>query len=115
MAHYQTGVQTRRSTSLVARQFEAYAELHPDTAKTYGLQHGELVTIKSKRGSVIIRCRISDTIRKDTIFVPFHWSKHQSINQLIDDQLDPYSKMPGFKYCPVQLSAYVNEKLCEKF
>ncbi|KAB3541783.1 molybdopterin oxidoreductase family protein [Bacillus safensis] len=115
MAHYQTGVQTRRSTSLVARQFEAYAELHPDTAKTYGLQHGELVTIKSKRGSVIIRCRISDTIRKDTVFVPFHWSKHQSINLLIDDQLDPHSKMPGFKYCPVQLSAYVNEKLCEKF
>ncbi|MBU5260229.1 molybdopterin oxidoreductase family protein [Bacillus pumilus] len=108
MAHYQTGVQTRKSTSLVARQFESYAELHPDTAKTYGLQHGELVTIQSKRGSVIMRCRISDTIRKDTVFVPFHWSKHQSINQLISEQLDPHSKMPGFKYCPVELSAYVN-------
>ncbi|MCW1836144.1 assimilatory nitrate reductase catalytic subunit NasC [Bacillus xiamenensis] len=108
MAHYQTGVQTRKSTSLVARQFEAYAELHPDTAKAYGLQHGELVTIRSTRGSVIIRCHLSDTIRKDTVFVPFHWSKHQSINQLIGEHLDPHSKMPGFKYCPVQLSAYKN-------
>ncbi len=37
MAHYQTGVQTRKSTSLVARQFEAYVELHPDTAEAYGI------------------------------------------------------------------------------
>ncbi|MFL0451812.1 assimilatory nitrate reductase catalytic subunit NasC [Bacillus altitudinis] len=108
MAHYQTGVQTRKSTSLVARQFEAYVELHPDTAKAYGIQHGELVTIQSKRGSVIMRCHITDSIRKDTVFVPFHWNKHQSINLLIGKQLDPHSKMPGFKYCPVQLSAYKN-------
>lgn len=108
MAHYQTGVQTRKSTSLVAQQFEAYAELHPYTAKTYGFQAGELIIIQSKRGRVIMRCHISDTIRKDTVFVPFHWSKHQSINQLIGDDLDPHSKMPGFKYCPVQLSAYMN-------
>ena len=44
-----------------------------------------------------MRCHITDTTRKDTVFVPFHWNKHQSINLLIGKQLDLHSKMPGFK------------------
>ena len=38
MSHYLTGVQTRKSSSLAARNFESFMEIHPETAKKFGIQ-----------------------------------------------------------------------------
>jgi len=44
---------------------------------------------------------VTDTIRPDTVFVPFHWGGGTSANALTDPTLDPHSKMPAFKVCAV--------------
>ncbi len=106
MAHYLTGEQTRKSPSLAARDFEAFMEIHPDTALMYGLKENALVNIESTKGSIVVRSRWSSTIRKDTIFVPFHWTETQNVNRLVADQLDPYCRMPGFKVSAVRVSAH---------
>ncbi len=104
LSHYLTGVQTRKSPSLLARQHESFAEIHPETAQKFGIQNNIPVKITSRQGSIVVRCKYSNTIRQDTIFVPFHWGESQNINQLVSDQLDPICKMPGFKVSAVKIS-----------
>ncbi len=103
LGHYLTGVQTRRSSTLIARQSESFIEIHPKTAKKFCINDDELVKVKSKRGEVIIRSKVTPTIREDTVFIPMHWSGIQSVNKLTNDELDPTCKMPGFKVCAVTI------------
>lgn len=107
MSHYLTGVQTRKSSSLAARNFESFMEIHPKTAKEYHIKNHTLVKIESKRGSIIVRSKWSEKIRQDTIFVPFHWADSQNINLLVSKELDPVCKMPGFKVSAVKIAPLV--------
>ncbi|QDI91719.1 nitrite reductase [Salicibibacter halophilus] len=103
MAHYLTGVQTRKSPSLTARDFEPFLEIHPQTAQTYNLPDGTLARIESRRGSIIVRSKWTEKIRRDTVFVPFHWDEKQNVNRLVVDDLDPNCRMPGFKVSAVKV------------
>lgn len=57
MSHYLTGVQTRRSPALAARNFESYLEIHPTTAVNYQIPDESLVKVESRRGSIIVRSK----------------------------------------------------------
>ncbi|WP_461610260.1 assimilatory nitrate reductase catalytic subunit NasC [Cytobacillus kochii] len=105
MSHYLTGVQTRKSPALSAREFESFMEIHPQTAQRYSIQDKSLIKIESKRGSIVVRSRWTEGIRQDTVFVPFHWAESQNVNRLISEELDPTCRMPGFKSCAVKISS----------
>ncbi|MDQ6423361.1 nitrate reductase [Paenibacillus sp. LHD-117] len=105
LTHYLTGVQTRRSPSLASRDVESFVELHPATARKLRIGDGELVTVASRRGSIVLRSRYSAKIRQDTVFVPMHWGDTQSVNKLTHEALDPTCRMPGFKVCAVRVEA----------
>ncbi|GAA1839340.1 molybdopterin oxidoreductase family protein [Pseudonocardia ailaonensis] len=100
-AHYQSGTQTRRSPTLAAAEPEALAEVHPDLARLLGLTDGDLVRLTTRRASAEVRIRCTRTIRRDTVFVPFHWP---GVNDLTSARLDPTSRMPEFKACAVAVS-----------
>ncbi|WP_431800853.1 assimilatory nitrate reductase catalytic subunit NasC [Halobacillus andaensis] len=103
MSHYLTGEQTRKSPSLAARHIESFMEVHPDTAEKYNLKDQMLVRVTSEHGGIIVRCRRSKNIRKDTVFVPFHWGGDQNVNRLVSGELDPFCRMPGFKLTTVKV------------
>lgn len=105
VSHYLTGVQTRRSPALAARNFESFMEIHPKAAQRYGIEDQSLIKIESKRGSIVVRSRLTEDIREDTVFVPFHWAEGQNVNKLISDNLDPACRMPGFKLCSVRIES----------
>ncbi len=108
MSHYLTGVQTRKSPSLAARNFESFMEIHPTTAMKYRIQDRSLVKIESRRGSIVVRSKWSEAIRQDTVFVPFHWDDSQNVNRLVSKELDPTCRMPGFKVSAVKVSTVVD-------
>lgn len=108
MSHYLTGVQTRKSPSLAARNFESFMEIHPATALKYGIPDHSLVKIESKRGNIIVRSKWSEAIRQDTVFVPFHWDESQNVNRLVSKELDPSCRMPGFKVSAVKVSSAID-------
>lgn len=107
LSHYLTGVQTRRSHTLASRDFESFVELHPKMAKQYGLAEGKLAVLTSRRGEIVVRCRITRTIRDDTVFVPMHWGDSQNVNVLTNPALDPTCRMPGFKVCAVRIRPFI--------
>lgn len=103
LSHYLTGVQTRRSPSLLARELENFVEIHPITAQRYRIRDGEWVEVQSEHGYFTVRARIKDQIREDTLFVPMHWGGVQNVNHATRPELDPFCKMPGFKTSAVRI------------
>ncbi|KGE16333.1 nitrite reductase [Paenibacillus wynnii] len=101
LSHYLTGVQTRRSHTLAARSFESFMEIHPKTAQKYQIEDDSLIRLESKRGSIVVRSKLTREIREDTVFVPMHWGGIQNVNKVTNQALDPTCKMPGFKVCAV--------------
>lgn len=102
--HYLSGNQTRRIPFLRDMCPEPYVEVHPETAKQYGIEHDERVRLYTRRGEAIYKVKIIEAIRKDTVFVPYHFGHEQSINLLTIPALDPMSKMPEFKACAAQIT-----------
>ncbi|PKG23249.1 assimilatory nitrate reductase catalytic subunit NasC [Niallia nealsonii] len=109
MSQYLTGVQTRKSASLSARNFESYIEIHPKTAQAYNILDNQLVKVESKRGQIVVRSKWSESIRQDTVFVPIHWSGSQNVNKLVGGELDPSCRMPGFKVSAVKVQPFKAE------
>jgi assimilatory nitrate reductase catalytic subunit len=103
MNHYQTGAQTRRIPELAAAEAGPYVEMHPQVARTLGVDEGGLVHLRTRRGELLLPARMAAGIRLDTLFVPFHWGGMGSINRLTNQALDPVSKIPEFKVCAARI------------
>jgi assimilatory nitrate reductase catalytic subunit len=97
LSHYQSGTQTRRVPALCEAEPEAFVELHPQVAATYGVERGDLVWLRTRRGRSLFRARLNPSMRLDTMFVPFHWAGAGRANTLTGDAVDPVSKIPEFK------------------
>ncbi|MDD9267086.1 molybdopterin oxidoreductase family protein [Paenibacillus sp. GCM10023248] len=101
--HYLSGNQTRRIPFLRDMCPEPYVEVHPETAERYNIAHDEVVRLYTRRGEALYKVKIIEAIRKDTVFVPYHFGHEQSINLLTIAALDPMSRMPEFKACAAQI------------
>ncbi|GIJ49513.1 molybdopterin oxidoreductase [Virgisporangium aliadipatigenens] len=104
MQQYQSGNQTRRARSLQTTAHDPRVEIHPDLARRHGIGISDLVELRTRRGSAVFRAHLTDAIRPDTVFAPFHWGGGASANALTDPTLDPHSRMPAFKACAVALT-----------
>ncbi|WP_433622043.1 molybdopterin oxidoreductase family protein [Nocardia sp. CA-120079] len=103
-SQYQSGTQTRRVRSLSEAESAAVVQLHPTVAQRIQVRAGDLVRLRTRRGTAVMTARIVQGIRPDTVFAPFHWGGDGNANLLTNPVLDPYSRMPEFKVCAVALS-----------
>ena len=104
VAHYLSGNQTRRIGALMRQTPEPFCEMHPRLARQLGVADGEDVKVESRRGSVVVPAMVVNTIRPDTVFVPYHWPDERAANNCTIAALDPISKIPEYKICAVRVS-----------
>ena len=109
LEHWHTGSMTRRSTVLDAIEPMATASLHGDELARLGVQPGALVGIRSRRGMVQVRVRRDDGTPRGTVFMPFAYVE-AAANLLTNAALDPFGKIPEFKYCAVAVEALPSAK-----
>jgi formate dehydrogenase major subunit len=100
--HWHTGTMTRRSKALEALEPEAYAEISGEDYKRLRLREGDQVRVRSRRGEIVLFARVSPRVRPSQVFIPFHYAE-AAANLLTTDALDPYSKIPGYKFCAVRV------------
>jgi assimilatory nitrate reductase catalytic subunit len=105
LAQYQSGAQTRLVEPLNRAAPAGFVELHPEPAERLSIVDGQAVRVVTRRGTAEVAARVVDTIRPDTLFVPFHWAGAARANSLTVDALDPISRMPEFKVCAARLEA----------
>ena len=104
VSQYLSGTQTRRIGGLVAQYPTPLCEMHPRLAEQLGVVDGDVVTVSSRRGSMTLPAHVVNTIRPDTVFIPYHWAGDRAANQLTNRALDPISKMPEFKVAAVRVT-----------
>ncbi|WP_460682824.1 molybdopterin oxidoreductase family protein [Nesterenkonia populi] len=103
MEHYQSGTQTRRVPALAEAQPEVYVEVHPATAAQYALSEDGYAVLESAHGQMLARVEVTDGIRADTVFAPFHFPGSGTANLLTRGLTDPESSMPEFKSTPATI------------
>ena len=103
LEHWHTGSMTRRATTLDAIEPDPVAMVHPLDLAAMGARPGDVVTLESRRGRVDLYARADDSSPRGAVFVPFCYYE-AAINRLTNAALDPFAKIPEFKYCAVRVS-----------
>lgn len=102
LEHWHTGSMTRRSQVLDHVEPEANCSLHPKTLRRLGIQPGEMLRLSTRRGSIEIMARADRAIAEDMVFVPFAYVE-AAANVLTNPAIDPYGKIPEFKFSAVKV------------
>ena len=87
MAQYQSGTQTRRIRELNQASGPPFVEINPALAADLDVSEGDRVRVCSRRGSALGVARLTDAIRADTLFMPFHWGDENTANLLTISRL----------------------------
>ena len=102
LEHWHTGSMTRRATVLDSIEPMATASLCGDDLAVLGLETGDVITVQSRRGEVAIRVRRDDGTPRGAVFIPFAYYE-AAANLMTNAALDPFGKIPEFKYCAVAI------------
>ncbi|NEX62135.1 formate dehydrogenase subunit alpha [Noviherbaspirillum galbum] len=103
LEHWHTGSMTRRAGVLDAIEPDPVALVHPLDLEELGALPGDIITIESRRGKVALYARADESSPRGAVFVPFCYYE-AAINKLTNPALDPFGKIPEFKYCAVRLT-----------
>ncbi len=103
LEHWHTGSMTRRATVLDNIEPEPVASVHPLDLEQLGVAPGDTLTIESRRGRISLYARADDGMPRGAVFVPFCYYE-AAANKLTNPVLDPFGKIPEFKYCAVRVT-----------
>ena len=103
LEHWHTGAMTRRASVLDALEPEATASLSPGELNRLGVAPGEAITIATRRGAITLAARVDPGMPDGMVFVPFAYVE-AAANLLTNPALDPFGKIPEFKYAACRLS-----------
>src|SRR4051812_39703945 len=103
LEHWHTGSMTRRSSNLDYLEPEPVASVHPLDLDQFGIPPGGVLTIESRRGTISLYARADDGMPRGAVFVPFCYYE-AAANMLTNPVLDPFGKIPEFKYCAVRIT-----------
>lgn len=110
LEHWHTGSMTRRATVLDWAEPEANASLHPKTLRKLGVAPGGMITLETRRGKINIMARADRAVAEDMVFLPFAYVE-AAANILTNPKLDPYGKIPEFKFSACRVSAATTETM----
>ncbi|MDJ1159625.1 formate dehydrogenase subunit alpha [Chelatococcus sp. SYSU_G07232] len=104
LEHWHTGSMTRRAEVLDALEPEAVAFLSPDDLERQGVAPGDFVRLETRRGTVDVKVRADRDVPPNMVFMPFCYAE-AAANLLTNPALDPFGKIPEFKFCAVRVRA----------
>ncbi|MCB9958781.1 MAG: formate dehydrogenase subunit alpha [Rhodospirillaceae bacterium] len=104
LEHWHTGAMTRRATVLDAIEPEAVAHVSPKELGRLGVAPGERIRVVTRRGQVDLMARADRDVPPGMVFIPFCYAE-AAANLLTNPQLDPFGKIPEFKFCACRIEA----------
>ncbi|MCY3672582.1 MAG: formate dehydrogenase subunit alpha [Alphaproteobacteria bacterium] len=102
LEHWHTGAMTRRASMLDAIEPEATASLAPADLRALGLAPGDRVRVETRRGAIELTARMDGAVPAGLVFAPFAYVE-AAANELTNPQLDPWGKIPEFKFCAARI------------
>ncbi|MGD9618020.1 MAG: formate dehydrogenase subunit alpha [Alphaproteobacteria bacterium] len=102
LEHWHTGAMTRRASVLDDLEPEAVASLAPAELRRLGIRPGDPVRVTTRRGAIELKARADSAVAPGMVFIPFCYAE-AAANILTNPQLDPFGKIPEFKYCAARV------------
>ncbi|MEZ5841897.1 MAG: formate dehydrogenase subunit alpha [Hyphomicrobiales bacterium] len=102
LEHWHTGAISRRSKVLDALEPGPTASIHPATLARLGVKPGDHVRVATRRGAIELAARADTAIQQDMVFIPFAYVE-AAANLLTNPKLDPFGKIPEFKFCAARV------------
>lgn len=102
LEHWHTGAMTRRASNLDAIEPEASASMSPAQIRKLGVQPGDPVRVETRRGIIELKARADTAVPDGLVFIPFAYVE-ASVNLLTNAALDPFGKIPEFKFCAARV------------
>ena len=105
--HWHTQTRTGRIDKIRQMHPNPFIEIHPKDANKFGINNGDLVEVRSRRGSSKFPALVTEAIARGVLFVPMHWgalwADNAEANALTHPEADPDSKQPELKACAVAI------------
>ena len=105
LEHWHTGAMTRRSGVLDALEPEPVAAMNPHEIRRRGLAVGRPITVTTRRGAITATLREDREVADGMVFIPFCF-RESPANRLTNPQLDPFGKIPEFKFCAARVDQF---------
>jgi formate dehydrogenase major subunit len=102
LEHWHTGAMTRRASVLDTLEPGPVASLSRGDIVRLGIVPGDFVRVLTRRGTVELASRQDDAIPDGVVFIPFAYVE-AAANLLTNPALDPFGKIPEFKYCAARV------------
>jgi formate dehydrogenase major subunit len=102
LEHWHTGAMTRRATVLDEIEPEAVASFAPSELRRLGVRPGEMVRVTTRRGAIELKARSDSAVAPGMVFIPFCYAE-AAANVLTNPQLDPFGKIPEYKFCAARV------------
>jgi formate dehydrogenase major subunit len=102
LEHWHTGAMTRRASVLDEIEPDAHVSMAPMDLRKFGIAPGGMVRVSTRRGTIELAVRADGGIPPGMIFIPFCYAE-AAANILTNPQLDPFGKIPEFKYCAARI------------
>ena len=104
LEHWHTGSMTRRASMLDAIEPVAVASLNAEELTKLGIKEGDRIKLSSRRGEIECHARVDNGISPGQVFMPFCY-REAAANLLTNEALDPFGKIPEFKFCALNVEA----------
>ena len=104
LEHWHTGSMTRRTRVLDQIEPEAVAALSPALLEKMSIRGGDRVRVSTRRGVIELKVRADSSVPEGMVFIPFCYAE-AAANTLTNPALDPFGKIPEFKYCAARVEA----------
>ncbi len=98
LVHYNNGSMTCRIPGIRQMCPEETLEIHPDDAASLGVRHGETVMVRSRRGNLKVRLKVSQRMQPGMVFMSFHFPEALT-NLLTSSGVDEIAHTPEYKVC----------------
>ena len=102
LEHWHTGAITRRAAVLDEIEPEAAASLAPAELRRLGIAAGEQIRVTTRRGTIELKARSDSAVAPGQVFIPFCYAE-AAANVLTNPQLDPFGKIPEYKFCAAKV------------
>jgi formate dehydrogenase alpha subunit len=110
--HWHTMTRTGKNEALRKSAPEPILDLHRADARRYGIHDADFVEVISRRGKVMVQCRVTEEIPRGVCFLPFHWGREhgffKAANNLTISARDPMSRQPELKACAVRVRKVID-------
>ena len=112
LEHWHTGAMTRRAGVLDAIEPHGIAAMNPYEIRRRGLRQGDMIAVETRRGTVEAILRADREVAEGMVFMPFCFNESPA-NKLTNPMLDPYGKIPEFKYCAARVEPVARQEAAE--